>query len=677
MNLNNQVGNAGLEASCSNFGSESLSERKYTPTCYETRETSAGYDGYYLPIIEKSHKSSNAMQAESKDTNENSKKCESGLSSSQQSKVKSILDSFKDLTHIEKLYFYFQMPFDPNDSVKSTCNFKPVCNFKPACNLSNNKEDQTQAFQWIRNNLEETDSNINIPKYEVYEKYKTYSELQGTNYLAAPDFGKIVKCIFPNVKARRLGTRGNSKYCYNGLKIKESKENNKVGSCDGSSLDQIVAASCVVICEWANKVLGHVFSTIVELAKYLIAGSYASTKSLSAFIVMSASKEQVNNISKRVNINSLVNVKSIERDKENITQPTDTVQVVPHTQKGFSNELFSQKKYAPKKACPTDILSPHLSHDDCSILTPTEDQLDLNDENHDINLNQRSCFFASQKCSSEEFSPFKSNTTPKKLRQKSVKNNSPYSSRQFNTASFVQRHVLSAQKTMLSTTQPYDFSTESAIHPYNSSICSLGQPYDSATQSGYSDMMSPSEIEFNKFATDEFLARNQFYAANRCQSVPSMNRTNVSAYHPLTPQHSSINGLSGKLDQMKAKRNLCSLFNEPNFFKNNSQFNNEPSLFKNDTSQFNNEPSLFKDDTSQFAMKIKMQNEVDDNIDFLKQIEKINELTKSQLEYQISTQPTHVLNIDLNDLSTPDELSDLAYSFEDIGSQELLASFST
>lgn len=30
--------------------------------------------------------------------------------------------------------------------------------------------------------------------------------------LSAPDFGKIIKCVFPRVKARRLGTRGNSKY---------------------------------------------------------------------------------------------------------------------------------------------------------------------------------------------------------------------------------------------------------------------------------------------------------------------------------------------------------------------------------------------------------------------------------------------------------------------------------
>ena len=38
--------------------------------------------------------------------------------------------------------------------------------------LSNSKWEQTQAFQWIRHNLEECDNNINLPKHEVYDDYK-------------------------------------------------------------------------------------------------------------------------------------------------------------------------------------------------------------------------------------------------------------------------------------------------------------------------------------------------------------------------------------------------------------------------------------------------------------------------------------------------------------------------
>lgn len=36
--------------------------------------------------------------------------------------------------------------------------------------------------------------------------------------LSQADFGKVMKQVYPKVKARRLGTRGNSRYCYSGLR---------------------------------------------------------------------------------------------------------------------------------------------------------------------------------------------------------------------------------------------------------------------------------------------------------------------------------------------------------------------------------------------------------------------------------------------------------------------------
>lgn len=35
--------------------------------------------------------------------------------------------------------------------------------------------------------------------------------------LSTADFGKVMKQVFPEVRPRRLGTRGNSRYCYAGL----------------------------------------------------------------------------------------------------------------------------------------------------------------------------------------------------------------------------------------------------------------------------------------------------------------------------------------------------------------------------------------------------------------------------------------------------------------------------
>lgn len=36
--------------------------------------------------------------------------------------------------------------------------------------------------------------------------------------LSTADFGKVMKQVYPRVRPRRLGTRGNSRYCYAGMR---------------------------------------------------------------------------------------------------------------------------------------------------------------------------------------------------------------------------------------------------------------------------------------------------------------------------------------------------------------------------------------------------------------------------------------------------------------------------
>lgn len=54
--------------------------------------------------------------------------------------------------------------------------------------------------------------------------------------------------------------------------------------------DQTLSAACLLVCEWANKLLGRVFSTLIELARFLVGGSYVSSKSMAAFVVMSSNE---------------------------------------------------------------------------------------------------------------------------------------------------------------------------------------------------------------------------------------------------------------------------------------------------------------------------------------------------------------------------------------------------
>lgn len=48
----------------------------------------------------------------------------------------------------------------------------------------------------------------------IYDKMSCRSFCDNLNYhpLSAADFGKMMKNVFPNMKARRLGMRGKSKY---------------------------------------------------------------------------------------------------------------------------------------------------------------------------------------------------------------------------------------------------------------------------------------------------------------------------------------------------------------------------------------------------------------------------------------------------------------------------------
>jgi hypothetical protein len=51
----------------------------------------------------------------------------------------------------------------------------------------------------------------------AFSEYCNHNSLKP---LSTADFGKVMKQVYPQVRPRRLGTRGNSRYCYAGLKKK-------------------------------------------------------------------------------------------------------------------------------------------------------------------------------------------------------------------------------------------------------------------------------------------------------------------------------------------------------------------------------------------------------------------------------------------------------------------------
>merc|ERR1712066_828153 len=79
------------------------------------------------------------------------------------------------------------------------------------------RNQEKMARQWIQDNLQLCEE-TSLARKDVYEEYEIYIRKLGSAPLLQSDFGKVMRLIFPEVKSRRLGARGSSKYCYAGLR---------------------------------------------------------------------------------------------------------------------------------------------------------------------------------------------------------------------------------------------------------------------------------------------------------------------------------------------------------------------------------------------------------------------------------------------------------------------------
>ncbi|NXQ05834.1 RFX5 protein, partial [Vidua macroura] len=133
------------------------------------------------------------------------------ISKSVQSKVDSILQDVQKFSDSDKLYLYLQLPSGPSLGEKSSGSSLELSALGTA--------EHMHACSWIRNHLEEHTDTC-LPKQDVYDAYKRYCDNLGCRPLSTANFGKIIREIFPNIKARRLGGRGQSKYPSPGWNLK-------------------------------------------------------------------------------------------------------------------------------------------------------------------------------------------------------------------------------------------------------------------------------------------------------------------------------------------------------------------------------------------------------------------------------------------------------------------------
>uniref|UniRef100_A0A8D2J8A1 Regulatory factor X5 n=1 Tax=Varanus komodoensis TaxID=61221 RepID=A0A8D2J8A1_VARKO len=206
--------------------------------------------------------------------------CVSGRKSVQ-SKVDCILQDVQRFSDHAKLYLYLQLPSGPSSGEKNL----------DLTSLSS--AEHMHACTWIRNHLEEYPDTC-LPKQDVYDAYKRYCDNLCSRSLSAANFGKIIREIFPNIKARRLGGRGQSKYPSVGIRRKTVVNMPPLPSLDLKEIetlvhsynDEVMDAACALTCDWAEKILKRSFNNIVEVAQFLLQQHIISSRSAHADLVM-------------------------------------------------------------------------------------------------------------------------------------------------------------------------------------------------------------------------------------------------------------------------------------------------------------------------------------------------------------------------------------------------------
>ncbi|XP_057342211.1 DNA-binding protein RFX2 isoform X1 [Microplitis mediator] len=75
------------------------------------------------------------------------------------------------------------------------------------------------TVQWLLENYETADG-VSLPRSTLYNHYLRHCSDNKLDPVNAASFGKLIRSVFLGLRTRRLGTRGNSKYHYYGIRVK-------------------------------------------------------------------------------------------------------------------------------------------------------------------------------------------------------------------------------------------------------------------------------------------------------------------------------------------------------------------------------------------------------------------------------------------------------------------------
>ncbi|KAH0609948.1 uncharacterized protein H6S33_012494 [Morchella sextelata] len=98
------------------------------------------------------------------------------------------------------------------------------------------KTRQVYGLGWLQKNCERVpDASVAVPRNRVYARYVGICANERIKPLNPASFGKLVRLMFPEIKTRRLGVRGQSKYHYCGIRLAGEQSSPKVSQGSGSA----------------------------------------------------------------------------------------------------------------------------------------------------------------------------------------------------------------------------------------------------------------------------------------------------------------------------------------------------------------------------------------------------------------------------------------------------------
>ncbi|XP_066980347.1 DNA-binding protein RFX2-like isoform X11 [Macrobrachium rosenbergii] len=97
----------------------------------------------------------------------------------------------------------------------------PALDADAQANLAHATRVSPATVQWLLDNYETADG-VSLPRSTLYNHYLRHCADHKLDPVNAASFGKLIRSVFLGLRTRRLGTRGNSKYHYYGIRLKPS-----------------------------------------------------------------------------------------------------------------------------------------------------------------------------------------------------------------------------------------------------------------------------------------------------------------------------------------------------------------------------------------------------------------------------------------------------------------------